>query len=46
MDAYTEGIVLKQTKILNGRRMLTLFSKEYGKIGAGTGIAAGGKGKS
>ncbi|MDR2296456.1 MAG: DNA repair protein RecO [Clostridiales Family XIII bacterium] len=40
MDAHTEGIVLKQTKTLNGRRMLTLFSKEYGKIGAGTGLAA------
>jgi DNA repair protein RecO (recombination protein O) len=43
MDARTEGIVLRQTKILNGRRMITLFSKEYGKIGAGTGLAGRGK---
>ncbi|MDR2771611.1 MAG: DNA repair protein RecO [Clostridiales Family XIII bacterium] len=46
MDAYTEGIVLRQTKILNGRCMITLFSKEYGKLGAGTGLTGRGKGKS
>jgi DNA repair protein RecO (recombination protein O) len=46
MDAYTEGIVLRQTKILKGRRMITLFSKEYGKLGAGTNIAGRGPGKS
>ncbi|MDR2355461.1 MAG: DNA repair protein RecO [Clostridiales Family XIII bacterium] len=46
MDAYTEGIVLRQTKTLNGRRMITLFSREYGKIGAGTSLAGGGKGRS
>jgi DNA repair protein RecO (recombination protein O) len=46
MDAYGEGIVLKQTKTLNGRRMVTLFSKEYGKLGAGTSIAGRGPGKS
>ncbi|MDR2087991.1 MAG: DNA repair protein RecO [Clostridiales Family XIII bacterium] len=46
MDAYTEGIVLRQTKILNGRRMVTLFSKEYGKLGAGTNIAGRGRDKS
>jgi DNA repair protein RecO (recombination protein O) len=46
MDARTEGIVLKQTKTLNGRRMITLFSKEYGKIGAGTSLASRGKGNS
>jgi DNA repair protein RecO (recombination protein O) len=46
MDAYTEGVVLKQTKILNGRRMITLFSKEYGKISAGTNIAGKGRSKS
>ncbi|MDR1573211.1 MAG: DNA repair protein RecO [Clostridiales Family XIII bacterium] len=46
MDAYTEGIVLRQTKILRGRRMITLFSKEYGKLGAGTSIAGRGQGRS
>jgi DNA repair protein RecO (recombination protein O) len=46
MDAHTEGIVLKQTKILRGRRMITLFSKEYGKLGAGTSIAEKGRDRS
>jgi DNA repair protein RecO (recombination protein O) len=46
MEAYTDGIVLKQTKILNGRRMVTLFTKDYGKIGAGTSISGTGRGKS
>jgi DNA repair protein RecO (recombination protein O) len=46
MDAFTDGIVLRQTKILNGRRMITLFTKDYGKIGAGTNIAERGRGKS
>jgi DNA repair protein RecO (recombination protein O) len=46
MNAYTDGIVLKQTKILNGRRMITLFTRDYGKIGAGTNIAGRGRDKS
>jgi DNA repair protein RecO (recombination protein O) len=46
MDAYTEGIVLRQTKTLNGRRMITLFSKDYGKLGAGTNLAGGSQGRS
>ncbi|MDR2133193.1 MAG: DNA repair protein RecO [Clostridiales Family XIII bacterium] len=46
MDAYTEGIVLRQTKTLNGRRMITLFSKEFGKLGAGTNLAGRGRDKS
>jgi DNA repair protein RecO (recombination protein O) len=46
MDAYTEGIVMRQTKTLRGRRMITLFSKEYGKLGAGTGISEKGRDKS
>ncbi len=43
MYTETEGIVLKQTKIAAGRRMILLFSKRYGKISAGTSISEGGK---
>ncbi|GAB1476543.1 DNA repair protein RecO [Bacillota bacterium] len=43
MFTETEGIVLKQTKIAAGRRMILLFSKRYGKISAGTSISEGGK---
>ena len=39
MHEETEGIVLKQIKALNGRRMILLFSKKYGKISAGTSIS-------
>lgn len=39
----TEGIILKQTKIAGGRRMIVVFSKGYGKINAGTSISEGGK---
>lgn len=42
----TEAIVLKQTKISYGRRMILLFSKKYGKISAGTSISEKGKNKS
>lgn len=42
----TEAIVLRQTKISYGRRMVLLFSKKYGKISAGTGISEKGKNKS
>ncbi len=41
----TEGIVLKQRKIANNRRLIVLFSKEYGKITAGTSINEKGRGK-
>lgn len=41
----TEGIVLKQRKIANNRRMITVFTKNYGKISAGTSINEKGKGK-
>lgn len=34
----TEGIVLKQRKIANNRRMIVIFSKQYGKISAGSSI--------
>lgn len=42
----SEGIVLKQRKIANNRRMITLFTKNYGKISAGTSISEKGKAKS
>lgn len=42
----TEAIVLRQTKISYGRRMILLFSKKYGKISAGTSISEKGKNKS
>lgn len=34
----TEGIVLKQRKIANNRRMIVIFTRQYGKISAGTSI--------
>lgn len=40
-----EGIVLKQRKIAGNRRMIVLFTKEYGKISAGTGMNERSKGK-
>lgn len=42
----TEGIIFKQVKTVNGRRILLLFSKKYGKISAGTNISEKGKNKS
>ncbi|MDO4860883.1 MAG: DNA repair protein RecO [Bacillota bacterium] len=39
MYTETEGIILKQVKTVNGRRMLHLFSRKFGKISAGTGIS-------
>lgn len=44
--ADTEGIVFRQTKAANGRRMILLFSRKLGKISVGTGITEGGKTKS
>lgn len=46
MYTDTEGIVFKQIKTVNGRRMIVLFSKKYGKISAGTGASEKGRGKS
>ncbi len=46
MLVNSEGIVLKQKKIANNRRMITLFTKNYGKISAGTSMTEKGKGKS
>jgi len=42
----TEALVLRQVKTLNGRRMLLLFTKKFGKISVGTNITEGGKNKS
>ncbi|NCB41516.1 MAG: DNA repair protein RecO [Clostridia bacterium] len=46
MYTETEAIVLHQTKTVNGRRMIVLFSEKYGKIAAGTSINEAGKKKS
>ncbi len=45
MYTTTEGIILRQTKTVGGRRMLTVFSRAFGKIGAGTSITEGGRSK-
>ena len=39
-----EGIVIRQTKITGGRRMILVFTCEEGKISAGTHISEKGKG--
>lgn len=46
MYTETEGIVLRQTKTVNGRRIILLFSEKYGKIAAGTSMRENGKKKS
>lgn len=46
MLVTTEGIVLRQRKIANNRRMIVIFTKDYGKISAGTSINEKSKGKS
>jgi len=46
MKADTEGIVLRETKTSYGRRMLLLFTREYGVISAGTSLGERGKSKS
>ena len=38
MIINTEGIVLRQRKIANNRRMIVLFTKQYGKLSAGTSV--------
>ena len=45
MYTETEGIILRQTKTVNGRRMVLLFSKKFGKISAGTSISEKGRSK-
>ena len=39
-----EGIVIRQTKIVGGRRMILVFTREEGKISAGTHISEKSKG--
>lgn len=46
MFTDTEGIIFRQIKTVNGRRMVLLFSQKYGKISAGTNISERGKSKS
>lgn len=46
MIINSEGIVLRQRKIANNRRMIVLFSKRYGKLSAGTSINEKSKSKS
>ena len=44
MNIVSEGIVLRQLHIAGGRRMIVLFTKEYGKISCGTSLPeSGGK---
>ncbi len=38
MIITTEGIVLRQHKIAGNRRMIVIFTRQYGKISAGTSI--------
>lgn len=46
MYTDTKGVVFRQIKTVNGRRMVLLFSEKFGKISAGTGINEKGRGKS
>ncbi|MDD4200468.1 MAG: DNA repair protein RecO [Eubacteriales bacterium] len=46
MKTDTEGIVLRETKTSYNRRMLLLFTRDYGKISAGTSLGERGKTKS
>lgn len=45
MFTESEGIVLRQTKIAGGRRMIYIFTKKFGKISAGTQLNERGRGK-
>ena len=46
MDTETRAVVMRQIKTVNGRRMIVLFSRKYGKISAGTSLSESGKSKS
>ena len=46
MVLNTEGIILRQTRMVQGRRMILLFTKEYGKLSVGTNIGDKGRSKS
>ena len=45
MITDTEGIVLRQVKAAGGRRMISLFSRKFGKISVGASINEGGRNK-
>ncbi len=45
MYIQTEGIILRQIKTVNSRRMITIFTKNYGKISCGSSISEAGKSK-
>lgn len=46
MYIQTEAIVLRQIKTLDGRRMMHLFTRRFGKISCGTNMSEKGKNKS
>lgn len=46
MISETDGIILRQIKIADDKRMLTIFTRKYGKISAGTGIKTNGRNRS
>ena len=47
MYSESEGIVLRQVKVIEGRRLLKVFTQKYGKISMGTNMSEGrGKNKS
>jgi hypothetical protein len=46
MNKECRGIVIRQTKILKGQRMLLLITDQYGKISCGTSISERGKSRS
>ena len=46
MTMNTEGIIFRQTRMVQGRRMILLFTREYGKISVGTNMGDKGKPKS
>lgn len=45
MIISTEGIVLRQRKIAGNRRMIVIFTRQYGKISAGTSLSEKGRNK-
>lgn len=45
MYTDSEGIILKQIKTTNGRRMLLLFTRKYGKISSGSSVNEKGRSK-
>lgn len=46
MVTDTDGIILRQTKLPGDRRMLTVLTRKFGKISAGSSIRMNGKNKS